>query len=141
VGNAILLNITTIRNGYLTNASSTIIIFLLPIVHCDEIYTSGRLFTCRSSYMYWNKPYCYTCKTDNECSSMTCSKEGFTQCKFKSLLIVRELVMLRFMHLRFGLPLRVDELGLCIVAVISVKKKKKKKYGKSSFINNYTFRI
>jgi hypothetical protein len=31
------------------------------------------------------------------------------------------------MHLRFGLPLRVDELGLCIVAVISVKKKKKKK--------------
>jgi hypothetical protein len=45
------------------------------------------------------------------------------------------------MHLRFGLPLRVDELRLCIVAVISVKKKKKKKYGKSSFINNYTFRI
>jgi len=67
---------------------------------------------------------------------MTCSKEGFTQCKFKSLLIVRELVMLRFMHLRFGLPLRVDELGLCIVAVISVKKKKKKKKKKKNLKKN-----
>ncbi|KAG4085615.1 hypothetical protein H8356DRAFT_1739609 [Neocallimastix lanati (nom. inval.)] len=33
-------------------------------------------FTGKNSYIYCSKPYRDSCKTDDECSSMDCSKEG-----------------------------------------------------------------
>jgi len=47
-----------------------------PIVHCDDIYTPPSfisIFYPKPTYMYCGKPYKDTCKSNDDCSSKSCS--------------------------------------------------------------------